>query len=284
MRRTYFKTGLMLGVGLLMAGTGAGVSAQGVRIDQMPGAYNRDEAPDSEQQPHVRPDGTVGGNIYVPWDDTPSTTSCGGQYGPPAGVVMPPRPGTIVEPPQGSAAKPQPRGSRAALPPAVSEIACVYARTAAANSNGYFQWIGGNTVVANQPLLNLEMGRWEYRVSPSSVKCTKTKAPGHRCNYTVTQVAVRGQGLSGMTAIASGNVRPTVVTRADQFERDANGLASSSLTRAWASAPRTSTASADERRRSAEQTERTQQSMREDQRRTLGCDNPYNPWGPPPGC
>jgi hypothetical protein len=266
-RKTQFKTGLMLGVTLVVVGTGADVSAQGVRIDQMPGAYNREEAPDNEQQPHVRPDGTVGGNIYVPWDDTPSTTSCGGQYGPPAGVVMPPRPGTVVEPPQGSGAKPQPKVNRATLPPAVSEIACVYARTAAANSNGYFQWIGGNTVVATQPLLNLEMGRWEYRVSPSSVKCTKTKAPGHRCNYTVTRVAVSGQGLSGMSAAAARGVRPIIVTRADQFERGANGVSSASLTRAWASAPRTSTQTS-----SGETTaERDLRELRERQERKNNC-------------
>jgi len=276
-RRTYFKSSLMLGATLLMTGMGADVSAQGVRINQMPGAYNRDEAPDNEQQPHVRPDGTVGGNIYVPWDDTPSTTSCG------------PRPGVVAAPPVGTVIDPTKPGYReppkpAARMPDANEIACVYARTAAANSNGYFQWIGGNTVVATQPLLNLEMGRWEYRVSPSSVKCTKTKAPGHRCNYTVTQVAVRGQGLSGMTAIASGNVRPTVVTRADQFERGANGLASPSLTRAWASAPRTSTASADDQRRRAEQEEHTRQSQEAWRRQTLGCDNAFNPNGPPPGC
>jgi hypothetical protein len=257
-RIKHFRTSLTLGAIMLMTGTGAGVSAQGVRIDQMPGAYNRDE----DQPPHVRPDGTVGGNIYVPWNDEPDSTSCGLEHRP--SVVAVPAKGTIIESGTSGTRAPNPT-SRAPDP---QEIACVYARTAAANSNGYFQWIGGNTVVANQPLLNFEMGRWEYRVSPSSVKCIKTKAPGHRCNYTVTQVAVRGQGLSGMTAAASANVRPTIVIRADQFERGANGLASSSLTRAWASAPRTSTASADERRKWDEERQKAEEERERQARAT----------------
>ncbi|MCI1757346.1 MAG: hypothetical protein LKM31_17125 [Sphingobium sp.] len=279
MRRHKFRTGLMLGAMVLATATGAGVSAQGVRIDQMPGAYNRDEAPDSQQPPHVRPDGTVGGNIYVPWNDEPDSTSCG--LGQRPSVVAVPAKGTIIESDTPGKRAPNP-ASRAPDP---QEIACVYARASAANSNGAFNWIGGNTVVSVQPLLNLEMARYEFRITPSSVRCVKTKTPGHRCNYTVTMVAVKGQGMSGMTAAFSGGVRPTVVTRADQFERSASGLASSSLNRAWASAPRTTTTtSADDRRRQAEQTEQSQQSMKEDQRRTLGCDNPFNPWGPPPGC
>ena len=44
-----FRTGLMLGVTLLALGINAAASAQGYRINQMPGAYNRDEAPDRAQ-------------------------------------------------------------------------------------------------------------------------------------------------------------------------------------------------------------------------------------------
>lgn len=265
-----FRTGLMLGVTLLALGINAAASAQGYRINQMPGAYNRDEAPDRAQPNNS--------DLYTTWnDDEPSTTSCG------------PRPGVVAAPPAGTVIDPTKPGYReppkpAARMPDANEIACVYARTAAANSNGYFQWIGGNTVIVLQPLLNIEMGRYQYRIAPSSVRCVKTKAPGHRCNYVVTQVAVSGQGLSGMTAAFSGAVRPTVVTRADQFVRNGRDLSSASLTRAWASAPRTSTASADDQRRYAEQAEQSRQWREEEQRRTLGCDNAFNPWGPPPGC
>lgn len=263
-RRTRFKASLMLGAMVLMTATGTGVLAQGIRIDQMPGAYNRDEVPDRAQPEN---------NGYPP------------------GVVATPPKGTIIDPPQGNAAgRAATATSRARVTPATTgsgiptadEIASVYARAFTIGMNGTYRWIGGNTVIAVQPMMNLEMGRYEYRVAPSSVSCTKTKAPGHRCKYTVSQVAVRGQGLSGMTAAFSGAVPPTVVTRTDQFERRSDGLVSSSLTRTFSGgAPASST---DEQRRRAEQDERTRQSMEADQRRTLGCDNPYNPWGPPPGC
>jgi aspartate oxidase len=71
-----------------------------------------------------------------------------------------------------------------------------------------------------------------------------------------------------MTAAASANVRPTIVIRADQFERGANGLASSSLTRAWASAPRTSTASADERRKWDEERQKAEEERERQARAT----------------
>lgn len=248
-----FRTGLMLGAVLLAAGMGAAASAQGYRINQMPGAYNRDEAPDRAQPNNS--------DLYTTWnDDEPSTTSCG----PRPGVVAAPPPGTVIDPTKpGYREPPKP----AARIPDANEIACVYARAFAAQSGGTFRWIGGNTVVALQPLLNLEMGRYEYRIAPSSVRCIKTKAPGHRCNYVVTQVAVSGQGLSGMTAAFSGAVRPTVVTRADQFVRNGRDLSSASLTRAWASAPRTST-----RTSSGETTaERDLRELRERQQKKNDC-------------
>jgi hypothetical protein len=228
-RRPQFRTGLMLGAMALMTATGAGVSAQGVRIDQMPGAYNRDEAPDREPSQN---------NGYPP------------------GVVATPPKGTIIDPPQGNAAGRTATAAtraRSALAttssgiPTADEIASVYARAFTIGTNGTYRWIGGNTVIAVQPMMNLEMGRYEYRVTPSSVSCTKTKAPGHRCKYTVSQVAVRGQGLSGMTAAFSGAVRPAVYTRTDQFERRPDGLASSSLTRTFSSStPASSQASSGE--------------------------------------
>jgi hypothetical protein len=128
-------------------------------------------------------------------------------------VAVPPK-GTVIDPPQGNAAGrtrdgSHPRAVRSSQLPAAGcraadEIASVYARAFTIGTNGTYRWIGGNTVIAVQPMMNLEMGRYEYRVAPSSVSCTKTKAPGHRCKYTVSQVAVRGQGLSGMTAAFCG--------------------------------------------------------------------------------
>lgn len=249
MRMTHFKTSLMLGVTLVVAGTGANVSAQGVRIDQMPGAYNRDEAPDRAQAQN--------NNGYPP------------------GVVAVPPKGTIVDPPQqggavGRTATPRARPVSVATGggmPSADEIASVYARAFTTGMNGTYRWIGGNTVIAVQPFMNLEMGRYEYRVTPSSVSCTKTKAPGHRCKYTVSQVSVSGQGLSGMTAAFAGAVRPTVITRTDQFERQADGLASSSLTRTFSGSAPAST-----RTSSGETTaERDLRELRERQERKNNC-------------
>jgi hypothetical protein len=116
-------------------------------------------------------------------------------------------------------------------------------------------------------MLNFEMGRYEYRVAPSSVSCTKTKAPGHRCKYTVSQVTVSGQGLSAMTAAFAGAVRPTVITRTDQFERRSDGLASSSLTRTFSGSAPAST-----RTSNGETTaERDLRELRERQQKKNDC-------------
>jgi hypothetical protein len=151
--------------------------------------------------------------------------------------------------------------------PSADEIANVYARAFTIGTNGMYRWIGGNTVIAVQPMLNLEMGRYEYRVAPSSVSCTKTKAPGHRCKYTVSQVTVSGQGLSAMTAAFAGAVRPTVITRTDQFERRSDGLASSSLTRTFSGSAPAST-----RTSNGETTaERDLRELRERQQKKNDC-------------
>jgi hypothetical protein len=253
----HFRTGLMLGAMALMTGTGAGVSAQGIRIDQMPGAYNRDEAPDRAQPEN---------NGYPP------------------GVVATPPKGTMIDPPQGNAAgrtataAPRARATPAAASsgiPTADEIASVYARTFAAGTNGLQQWVGGGIVRGVQPFVNIELGRWEYRVSPSSVSCTKTKAPGHRCKYTIVRTAIAGEGfMSQMSAaFAQGMTQPMVINRTDQFVRGANGVTSTTLA-AGLTANRAAYASsnsaryADERQRAEE--ERLEQ-MRRDQEKKNNC-------------
>ena len=251
---TQFRTGLMLGVTLLAAGMGAAASAQGYRIDQMPGAYNRDEAPDRVQN----------NNGYPP------------------GVVAVPPKGTIVDPPQGSAASQRAAATPRARPapaatgngmPSADEIASVYARTFAAGTT--FKWAGAGTVVGVEPFMNIELGRWEFRVSPSSVTCTKTKAPGYRCKYTVIKEAVAGEGfMSRMSAaVAQGMTKPEVVTRSDQFVRNAGDIKSATLEAGFA-AGRAAYASsnqgryAQERQEAEEERERQARATDESMRQT----------------
>lgn len=249
-----FRTGLMLGAMLLAAGMGAAASAQGYRIDQMPGAYNRDEAPDRAQN----------NNGYPP------------------GVVAVPPKGTVIEPPQPNAvartapprARPAPVTTGGGMPSA-DEIATIYARAIAAGSNGLQQWAGGGIVRGMQPMMNIELGRWEYRVTPSSIACTKTKAPGHRCKYTIIKTAIPGEGfMSQMSAaFAQGMTQPVVINRTDQFVHGANGFTSTTLA-AGLAANRAAYASSNQGRYAQErqkaEDERLEQ-MRRDQEKKNNC-------------